>query len=345
MNYEKISYNSRYLRWSASQPLNTVIEYKPMTKKNKQEHLLKEERFCIEKMKKAGFSSEEIARTIGRGKSTVDEELRKNGGVKAYAYQVAHHRAYLRQYRKKRACMKVALDSGMRQWTEYYLFEKHWSPETISAALWLRHRLKASAKAIRKYVSKRCLEYILMRYHKRRGVRRMVSGLCDRTLITDARCAREGYGHWEGDFIVSPRNTSVLLVLVERMTRETKMAYLPDRTNDQVNRMIARLLCNRSVASLTLDNDIAFMKHRELSSMLSAPIFFTRPYRSTDKALVENTNRWIRQYIPKRTDLATISEVHIKKALEWLNERPRECLGWMTASLCVRQQEELLQFS
>ena len=312
---------------------------------NKQQHLLKEERFCIEKMKKAGFSSEDIAKTIGRGKSTIDEELRRNGGIEAYDYNVAHHRAYLRQYRKKRACTLVAMDIGIRHLTEYYLFKNHWSPETISATLWLDHKLRASAKAIRKYLKKRCLDFMLARYQKQSHSPRIVSGLSDRVFITDPKCIREGYGHYEGDFIVSPGNTSVLLVLVERITKETMIAYLPNRNNDLVNQTIDSLLEGKTVQSLTLDNDIAFIKHRELSRMLNCFIYFTRPYRSTDKALVENTNRWIRRFIPKGTDLRTISDTPIKKALAWLNERPRECLGWMRASLCARQQEELLKFS
>jgi transposase, IS30 family len=312
---------------------------------NKQKHLLKEERFCIEKMKKAGFSSEEIARTIGRGKSTVDEELRKNGGITKYNYEVAHHRAYLKQYRKKRECLKVAMDIGIRQRVEYYLFEKQYSPEVISATLWLKHRLQASAKAIYKYVKNRSLDYLMFRYKARKGYQRVMSGITDRIFVTDERCLREGYGHWEGDFIVCPQNTSVLLILTERLTKETKIAYLSDRNNDRVNQTIVSLLADRTVFSLTFDNDIAFIKHKVLAMQLNATIYFTRPYRSTDKALVENTNRWIRRYIPKKTNLATMNPILIKKALAWLNERPRECLGWMTATLCARQQEELLKFS
>jgi IS30 family transposase len=241
--------------------------------------------------------------------------------------------------------MKVAMDIGIRQKVEHYLFEKDYSPETISAALWINHRLKASAKAIYKYIRKRCLGYHLARYGKRKGYKRINSGLSDRVFVTDVNCIRTGYGHWEGDFIVCPQNTSVLLVLTERLTRETKIAYLSNRNNDTVNRTITSLLADRTVSSLTLDNDIAFTKHKILARQLNTNVYFTRPYRSTDKALVENTNRWIRQYIPKRTNFATMDRVQIKKALAWLNERPRECLGWMTAAMCVRQQEELLKFS
>jgi transposase, IS30 family len=312
---------------------------------NKKSHLTKEERFCIEKMKKAGFSSEEIARTIGRGKSTVDEEIRKNGGIEAYEYKKAHHRAYLKQYRKKRACLKVAMHIGIRQWVEHYLYTYQWSPASISAELWKKHRLRASAKAIYKYIVSRCLDYILMRYKKKAKGYNKPSHLTDRIFVDDRCCIRHGYGHWEGDFIVSPNNTSVLLVLVERLTRETKIAYLPNRNNDLVNETVVTLLSDRTVASITLDNDIAFTKHQILSSQLAVPVYFTRPYRSTDKALVENTNRWIRHFIPKKSDLSLVSPLQIKKALHWLNERPRECLGWMNASLCVRQQEELLKFS
>lgn len=170
----------------------------------------------------------------------------------------------------------------------------------------------------------------------------MPSHLTNRIFVDDPVCVRTGYGHWEGDFIVSPANTGVLMVLVERLTKETKLAYLPQRNNDLVNQTVVALLSNRTVQSITLDNDIAFTKHQILSRLLAAPVYFTRPYRSTDKALVENTNRWIRTFIPKGTDLSVVTETTIKKALAWLNERPRECLGWMKASEYARQQEEMV---
>lgn len=309
---------------------------------NKTNHLRKEERFCIEKLLSNGATYSEIAVVLERGASTIGHEVRRNGGRDEYSAVKAHHRAYLRQYRKKRDCLKVAMDIGIRKQVEYYLYKYRWSPETISATLWLKHRLKASAKAIYKYIKKRCLEYLLPRYRKRRkGCRR--HHLTDRIFVDNVRCIREGYGHWEGDFIVCPQNTSVLLVLTERISRETRIRYLQNRNNDLVNQAVVSMLSDRTVQSITLDNDIAFNKHRILSSLLAAPVYFTRPYRSTDKALVENTNRWIRQYIPKRTNFATMNPMQIKKALHWLNDRPRECLGWMTASKVATDMELLFK--
>lgn len=310
---------------------------------NKRKHLEIEERFCIEKLLRSGATYKQIAQVLGRGESTIGHEVRRNGGQTVYDATKAHRRAYLRQYRKKRTCLKVAMDIGIRQHVEHYLFVYRWSPETISAALRYKHRLLVSAKAIYKYIKKRCLEYLLPRYRKRRkGHQR--HNLTDRIFVDDVRCSRDGYGHWEGDFIVCPQNTSVLLVLTERLTRETRMRYLRNRNNAVVNHAVVSMLSDRTIQSLTVDNDIAFNQHKKLSSLLAAPVYFTRPYRSTDKALVENTNRWIRQYIPKRTNLATMNPIQIKKALHWLNDRPRECLGWMSASQCAKQQEVLLKY-
>lgn len=308
---------------------------------NKTNHLRKDERFCIEKLLRQAATYKEIAGVLERGESTIGHEVRKNGGRKEYDAVKAHQRAYLRQYRKKRTCLKVAMDIGIRKQVEHYLYTYRWSPETISAALRYKHRLLVSAKAIYKYIKKRCLEYLLPRYHKRRkGYRR--HSLTNRIFITDVNCVREGYGHWEGDFIVCPQNNSVLLVLTERLTKETRIRYLQNRNNAVVNHAVVSMLSDRTVQSITVDNDIAFNQHKQLSSLLAAPVYFTRPYRSTDKALVENTNRWIRQYIPKRTNFATMNPMQIKKALHWLNERPRECLGWMTATAVARDLEVLV---
>jgi len=308
---------------------------------NKTNHLRKDERFCIEKLLRSGATYKQIAGVLERGESTIGHEVRRNGGRAEYDAKKAQHRAYLRQYRKKRSCLKVAMDIGIRKQVEYYLYKYKWSPETISATLRYRHRLLVSAKAIYKYIRKRCLEYLLPRYRKRRkGYKR--SHLTDRIFITDVNCVREGYGHWEGDFVVCPQNTSVLLVLTERMSKEARIRYLRNRNNAVVNHAVVSMLSDRTVQSLTVDNDIAFNQHKKLSSLLAAPVYFTRPYRSTDKALVENTNRWIRQFVPKRTNLATINPIQIKKALHWLNDRPRECLGWMSATVVARDLEVLV---
>jgi len=138
------------------------------------------------------------------------------------------------------------------------------------------------------------------------------------------------YGHWEGDFIVSKRNTQVLLVLVEKWSKVKRLMLLPNRNNEVVNAAIASLLDGYTVKTLTLDNDIAFRKWRELESALGASVYFCHPYHSWEKGLVENTNRWIRVFVPKRTDLSSYTAEDIRAIETWFNHLPSESLHGAT---------------
>ena len=84
------------------------------------------------------------------------------------------------------------------------------------------------------------------------------------------------------------------------------------------------------VNSLTLDNDISFRRHKELSQMLNAPVFFCQPYHSWEKGSVENMNKWIRQYVPKRSDISKLTDEYIRFIEDRLNGRPRKCLKFRT---------------
>jgi IS30 family transposase len=313
---------------------------------NKKKHLRKEERFCIEKMIGAKSSFGEIARTLERGLSTISEEVKANGGRERYDAKKAHHRAYLKQWRKKKDCNKVALDGHLVRFVEKNL-RRGWSPETISARLKKQSGLGyASGKSIRKFIDKRHgLESHLFwqRNNKKSGKKRDSNTFLQDTgrQSIDARplSAQYEYGHWEGDFIVSIHNTWVLLVLVEKYSKTVRLALLPNRTNELVNETIQILLRGYTVKTLTLDNDIAFGKWRELEEMLGTKIFFCHPFHSWEKGLVENTNRWIRQFVSKRSDLARYSKGYIKWVETWFNHTPRQCLEGATAYEKMMEEE------
>ena len=307
---------------------------------NKKGHLTAEERFFIETCLEAGDSYREIAKHLPRGISTISQEVAENGGRLRYDAKKAHQRAYLKQHWKKRDCMKVALDSFLSKFVEEKL-RKRWSPERISGFLEKHRHPYASPKAIRKFACSRGLESYLYRRGKLHVSKENVGikWLQERIFVDDPRCIRNGYGHWEGDFIVSSRSTAVLLVLVERMTKDTVLRWLPNRNNARVRRTILHALGAKTVHSLTVDNDIAFTQHPELADAIKAPVYFARPYRSTDKALVENTNRWVRWFIPKKTNLADVSKEKILAIEEWFGSVPRQCLNFATSREMVSLQE------
>ena len=314
--------------------------------RNKKKHLQKEERFCIEKMLKQGKSFGEISRTLDRGLSTISEEVNGNGGRDKYNAKQAHHRAYIKQYLKKRNCNKVAMDSHLSKFVEKKL-SCGWSPETISVRLKIQSGLKyASRKSIRKFIDRRPgLERYLFweRNNMKTGRKKKKDSYLndpDRKWIdTRPYMATLEYGHWEMDFIVSKHNSSVLLVLIERYSKKLLLRILPNRNNDLVNQNIKELLSGYLVKTITTDNDIAFGKWKKLEELIQAKIYFCHPFHSWEKGLVENTNRWIRQFTKKKTNIQLISIEELKAIEDWFNHTPRQCLDGRTAYEVMFEKE------
>jgi transposase, IS30 family len=313
---------------------------------NKKKHLSDNERFCIEKMCKAGQSLVDISKILDRGKSTICEEVKANGGRKRYCAERAIHRAYLKQYRKKRNCNKVALDGHLVRFVEKKL-EAGWSPESISSRLEIQSGLAyASPKSIRKFIERRSgLERFLFwnRNNHKSGQKRDTNLYLhdpDRKWIdTRPFSALYAYGHWEIDFIVSKHSSYVLLVCVERYSKLFKLAIISNRNNDLVNETVTNLLNGHVVNSVTTDNDIGFSKWKDLEKMLNTSIYFCHPYHSWEKGLVENCNRWIREFIPKKTDLRSISFEFLTNIEMYFNHKPRECLDGYTAYEIMMKKE------
>lgn len=313
---------------------------------NKKAHLKYEERWSIEKMLKAGETLTNIAKILGRGLSGISEEVKLNGGRTKYTARKAQLRAYWKQYRKKRDCNKVAMTPGMARIIEREL-GNGLSPEEIAAMLKQRRfHSTPSAKSIRKFIASRSgLERFLFwnRVKKKGGPKHRTIFLKDagRKAITERpEAALTEYGHWEMDFIVSALSSFVLLVLVEKQTKLLRMAILPNRENALVNGAITHLLAGYTVHSLTTDNDIAFGDWRTLELMIGAPIYFCHPYHSWEKGLVENTNRWLREFVKKKTDIAGYTDEFIAEVAEWMNHGPRLCLRGASAYEMMMQKEE-----
>jgi len=314
--------------------------------RNKKKHLQIEERFCIEKMLRKDKSFGEISRTLGRGLSTISEEVNGNGGRDKYNAEQAHHRAYIKQYWKKKGCNKVAMDNNLSKFVEKKL-RCGWSPETISDRLKIQSGLNyASRKSIRKFIDRRPgLERYLFweRNNMKTGRKKKKDSYLndpDRKWIdTRPYMATLEYGHWEMDFIVSKHNSSVLLVLIERYSKKLLLRVLPNRNNDLVNQNIKELLSGYLVKTITTDNDIAFGKWKKLEALLQAEIYFCHPFHSWEKGLVENTNRWIRQFIKKKTNIQLISIEELKAIEDWFNHTPRQCLEGRTAYEVSMQKE------
>lgn len=291
-----------------------------------------EERISIKTLLGQGASIRSIASALGRSPNTIAREVKEKQVKGDYQPKKAQHKTYWRRYRSKRDCMKVALDTELID----LVMEKlalRWSPERI-AGYAQRRGIVVSAKAIYKFIRSRCLERYLFWHRNRRrgGPKRSVQQHRD-TLKrgTALRPVVSGSGHLELDFIVSRQSAAVLLVTVDRYTRKTLIYRLPHKTHRAVLGVLREMKTRYLIKTITTDNDLVFRRWQELERVLGIPFFFTQPYHSWEKGLVENTNRWIRTFLPKKRDLATVTDVELHLILAFLNETPRQCLGFRTA--------------
>lgn len=287
-----------------------------------------------------------IARITKRSKSSISEELRRVRGT--YDAEKAEQHRYRRQYHKTYEWMKVAELPELQGYVARKMRED-WSPEEIAGRIRYVETSVPSvtAPSIYKYIYSiygRQLEpYLRYGRQAKRDEAHASSGIMGRTFI-DQRPKkvekRRFFGDWEADFIVSGKNGSgYLAVFVERKTRYVVIRKITLKDTDTVFRLFQKILGGMFlVSTLTIDNDIVFRKHTELSHMIGAPVYFTHPYHSWEKGTVENMNKWIRQYVPKKSDISKLTDEYVQMIEERLNGRPRKCLAFKTPEEAMQKE-------
>ena len=296
----------------------------------KYHHLSFEERFAIEVLYRADTAIRHIAEFLRRSPNTISREVNKNSVRGAYGAAKAKQKASARRWRAKRQCLKVAMNAFLCAFVEERL-EQKWSPRQVSGYLMRELGLRCSAKAVYKFAESRGLNHLLFwgwNHHKGGRKREHWKTKKDGHRFIDTRPERTDAGHFEVDFIVSKESPCVLLTVVDAVSKKTFVRKLPNRKRDTIRAAFSSLFRGILVKSITTDNDIAFTCWRELETLLNTHIYFTHPYHSWEKGLVENTNRWIRCFVPKRRDIASVTEEEIREILSFLNDRPRECIGF-----------------
>lgn len=308
-------------------------------------HLSFEERFVIEKLYSAGSAIRRIADFLDRSVNTISGEIRKNSVKGTYTAQKAKQKALAKRWRAKQQCLKVAMDSFLIVFVEEKL-EKKWSPKQISGYLKREYNIQCSAKAIYKFAENRGLDHLLFwSWNRKKGGRKRIhwKHIQDDRKYIDERPVQNELGHFEMDFIVSKGNTWVLLVCVDMLTKQTFVRKLPNRKRNTVRVALSSIFHGVTVKSITTDNDIAFTCWRELETLLNTHIYFTHPYHSWEKGLVENTNRWIRCFVPKRRDIESVTEEELNEIHSFLNDRPRECISFRSPREYYESESVLLE--
>lgn len=319
----------------------------------KKTHFTYEERVKIEAYRDEGRGVRWIAEKINRPRSSVSDEVRRNSVHGVYLAEKAHHKTRVRYWKARHQHLKVVMHNALRKFVEAGL-AKFWSPEGIAGRIrYVERQLPPVGKdAVYAFVKSpygRPYEQYLWnkgRKLKPRAARGTIEG---RAFIDDrpkSVANRRFFGDWEADFIVSgKRGSGALLVLVERKSRYVVIVKLFDRKVATINFVLGRLIgAHLYVRSVTIDNDICFRHHAQMSRILKAPVFFCHPYHSWEKGQVEKMNQMIRRFIPKGTNIAKVPEKKIAWVEKILNGRPYECLGFYTPAEVAIRSPKLTAF-
>lgn len=305
----------------------------------KYHHLTKEQRYTISVCLKEKMSLSAIANLINVSKSTVSREIKRNSNK--YRHYVAIDAQQFSEMRK--SVPRRPRKLSKKDWHEIErCIKRHWSPETIAG---VRNR---DGKAC---VSVEWMYHIIRRDKERGGTlytylphhlkhrRRPVSShppIKDRVSIDERPAvvdAKARFGDWEMDTIIGKDGKGAIVTLVERTTKKLIMAKSPKGKNAKaVARLVVQMLrpFERHVLSITTDNGSEFADHKYIAKMLHTKVFFAHPYSSWEKGLIENTNKLVRQYIPKNTDFSSLSDDFILHVQTQLNLRPRKLLNFST---------------
>jgi len=139
-------------------------------------------------------------------------------------------------------------------------------------------------------------------------------------------------GHWEGDLIAGSNN-SYIATLVERQTRYVMLAKVSDRTTGTVVQALikqSRKLPGELYKSLTWDRGSELAEHKKFTLATNIQVYFCDPKSPWQRGSNENTNRLLRQYFSKGTDLSVHSQRELSRVARRLNERPRKTLDYET---------------
>jgi IS30 family transposase len=289
----------------------------------------------------AGSSRAQIAMALGRSPSTISRELRRNGWKSCYVAVDAHQGARKRRKQAKVQCRKMN-DAENLEYVKEGL-RKSWSPDQIAGRsrqdFPQDSRRKLSHTTIYTWIKNddHCRRWQkLLRCHRRkrrhaRNEQRVDRAMEKRPAIINERGR---FGDWEGDTIVgSGPHGGVFVSLVERKSRFTILLPLPDRKSERVERSIRGRLQQLPADirhSITFDNGSEFAAYLALENSLGLDVYFTDPHSPWQRGTNEYTNRLVRPFVPKGTNLREISDYKVAKYERLLNDRPRKQLNYRT---------------
>jgi IS30 family transposase len=306
-------------------------------------HLTQAQRYEISALKQAGKTKKEICEIIGKDKSVISRELRRNCDLRSGAYNPElAQRKYTKRMKEKPKHIRFTEEVKQKVIRE---LENDFSPEQIAGRARLDGIACVSHETIYQFVwADKKVKGDLYKHLRNRGKKYRARGAykSSRGIIKDrvsiAKRPKEvdekkRIGDIEIDTIVGKGNRGAIFTATDRATMMEWVVKLPEGKNalGLANAAVRKLEPVKEILlTMTSDNGKEFAEHKLVSKLLGVDFYFADPYKSCQRGLNENHNRLIRQYIPKKTDFDTVDNQRIEYIENKLNNRPRKKLGFLT---------------
>ena len=312
--------------------------------------LTSEDRAVIAAGVRAGWSLARIGEEIDRDKSVVCREIARNRGPDGcYWAPIAHRAAHERRRRPKE--FRLIANPGLCRRIEAWM-DDGWSPRLIARVLraesprMIMGRVSHETIYQALYVQTRgALRKDLYRQLSTKRPRRKPHGVAKRANSPYKEAFKISQrppevadravpGHWEGDLVMGTAGSSAVGTLVERATRFTILLHLPERHDAETvaAAMIREMgqLPEHLRLSLTWDRGTELASYDKIQTDLTMPIYFCDPHSPWQRGTNENTNRLLRHWLTKGTDLSRFSAADLRRIAATLNQRPRPTLDMRT---------------
>ena len=312
---------------------------------NRYHQLAADERVQIATLRYQNFSLPRIARIIGRHRSTVWREVRRNRAPYDGGYRStrAHERAVARRKRSRRNQQFGPAEMSRVE----ALLRQQWSPAQVAGHLRRQGEFCISHETIYRHVWRDLRRggtlHVQLRgapeqRRKRYGRHDSRGRLAGKRHISERPAAvetRRESGHWEIDTVMGSTRACVV-TLVERKSGYLLVGKMRARTTAELNRATFALMCRHpgQFRTITADNGTEFHDYRSLEAATGVPFYFATPHHSWERGTNENTNGLLRQYLPRGTSLASLTQNQCDTIAEILNVRPRKRHAYQTPKAC-----------
>ncbi len=305
-------------------------------------HLTQAQRYEIAVLKSEKFTQSKIAEKLGRDRSVISRELKRNCDERneVYKAELAQKKC---EKRHKNKAKKIHFTPEVQE-TVIVLLKEDYSPVQIAGRLKLKGLPYVSAETIYQFIWENKKEggqlYEHLRtqgkkYVKRsatKGKRGQIVGRVDideRPKIVEEK---QRLGDLEMDLVIGAAQSGAILTINDRASGMLKMAKIESKEAHIIETKSIELLQQWMpfLNTITTDNGKEFANHKNIAEALQIDFYFAKPYHSWERGANENLNGLIRQYFPKKHDFKLITNEQITQTQNKLNSRPRKRFGFLS---------------